>query len=169
MSVARVTNVESVRCRAQDEHHTTTAVYVTHTDMAYTDVTINTDHGGGYHHRHGISPLLDATTWSWIPANQLHIGDHLQSTNGAPVTIVAVRDYTTTMVTYNLTIDNLHTYYVEADATPVLVHNCSEDLYTINNHVIPRHTPGGAAADTTKSLFDLGVILKTGGRKRGAN
>ena len=28
------------------------------------------------------------------------------------------------MVTYNLTIDGLHTYYVEAGTTPVLVHNC---------------------------------------------
>ena len=37
--------------------------------------------------------------------------------------MVALRDYTTTMVTYNLTINSLHTYYVEAGNTPVLVHN----------------------------------------------
>jgi hypothetical protein len=36
-----------------------------------------------------------------------------------------VRDYTASMVTYNLTIDSLHTYYVEAGSTPVLVHNSS--------------------------------------------
>jgi hypothetical protein len=31
------------------------------------------------------------------------------------------------MVTYNLTIDQLHTYYVEAANIPVLVHNCGGD------------------------------------------
>lgn len=50
--------------------------------------------------------------------------------------------------------DNSHTYNVAADGTPALVHNCDEDLYSIDDHVIPRHTPGGAEADPTKSLFD---------------
>jgi hypothetical protein len=31
------------------------------------------------------------------------------------------------MVTYNLTIDALHTYYVEAGSTPVLVHNSADE------------------------------------------
>ncbi|GAB3676288.1 hypothetical protein GCM10027589_46420 [Actinocorallia lasiicapitis] len=34
----------------------------------------------------------------------------------------------TTTVTYNLTITGLHTYYVLAGSTPVLVHNCGETM-----------------------------------------
>jgi hypothetical protein len=54
---------------------------------------------------------------------RLHVDDQLQSSNGSHVTITAIRDYTTTMVTYDLTINTLHTHYVEAGITPVLVHN----------------------------------------------
>lgn len=37
-----------------------------------------------------------------------HVGDNLQTTEGSLVTVVALRDYTATMVTYDLTIDSLH-------------------------------------------------------------
>jgi hypothetical protein len=47
----------------------------------------------------------------------------LQTSDGHTALILALRDYTATTVTYNLTIDTLHTYYVEAGDTPVLVHN----------------------------------------------
>jgi hypothetical protein len=95
------------------------------------DVTVSTSHGsatitGTAHHLY-----WDATTRSWTPADQLRLGDHLQSTNGATTTIVALRDYTTSTVTYNLTINNLHTYYVLASATPILVHNSNGCVVTI--------------------------------------
>jgi len=106
-----------------DQHHTVTAVHVTYTDHDYTDVTVNTEHGpatltGTAHHLY-----WDATTRTWTDADQLHVGDQLQTSNGATVTITGLHDYTTTMVTYNLTIDTLHTYYVEASDVPILVHN----------------------------------------------
>jgi hypothetical protein len=108
---------------SSDEQHTVTAVHVTREDRAYTDVTINTGHGAATISGTAYHLYWDATTRAWTPANHLRIGDHLQSTNGAPVVIVALHDYTATMVTYNLTIDNLHTYYVLAGSAPVLVHN----------------------------------------------
>jgi len=43
-------------------------------------------------------------------------------------TITGVRRYHSTTVTYDLTINDLHTYYVEAGTTPVLVHNCGNGL-----------------------------------------
>jgi hypothetical protein len=62
--------------------HTVTAIHVTHDDIAYTDVTINTTRGPatitGTAHR----LYWDATTRTWTPANQLHLGDHLQTTHG---------------------------------------------------------------------------------------
>jgi hypothetical protein len=87
-------------------------------------VTVDTGHGPATIVGTAYHLYWDATTRSWTPADRLRIGDHLQTSQGATVTIIALRDYTTTTVTYNLTIDTLHTYYVEAGNTPVLVHNC---------------------------------------------
>ncbi|WP_265737357.1 hypothetical protein [Actinacidiphila yanglinensis] len=38
--------------------------------------------------------------------------------------MTAVRDYHAVAVTYDLTVASLHSYYVLAGTTPVLVHNC---------------------------------------------
>jgi hypothetical protein len=54
----------------------------------------------------------------------LRPGDRLQSLGGQTAIIVSVRSNIERTVTYNLTVDALHTYYVEAGNTPVLVHNC---------------------------------------------
>ncbi|HEV3172904.1 MAG TPA: RHS repeat-associated core domain-containing protein [Actinocrinis sp.] len=107
----------------KDQTHTVTAVHVTYTDRDYTDVTIATPTGpatitGTAHH-----PYWDQTTHAWTDADQLHPGDHLQTSDGNTVTVATLRDYTATTVTYNLTIDDLHSYYVVAGDTPVLVHN----------------------------------------------
>lgn len=134
----------------KDQAHTVTAVHVTYTDRDYTDITVNTGHGpatitGTAHHLY-----WDATTHVWTLADQLHVGDELQTSNGVHVTIAAVHDYTATMVTYNLTIDTLHTYYVEADTTPVLVHNDNCD-----------GSPSGAVPSTSSLAHD--VADATGG------
>ena len=112
----------------EDQAHTVTAIHVTYTDRDYTDVTVDTGHGpatitGTAHH-----PYWDATTRAWTDADQLHAGDRLQTTDGNTVTVLSLRDYVTTAVTYNLTVDGLHTYYVLAGDTPVLVHNSNCDI-----------------------------------------
>jgi RHS repeat-associated protein len=109
-----------------DQHHKVTAIHVTYDDKAYTDVTVGYGHNsatitGTAHHLY-----WDVSTQSWTPADKLRLGDRLLSDRGGPVVIVALRDYTTTMVTYNLTIDNTHAYYVLAGRIPVLVHNTDD-------------------------------------------
>jgi hypothetical protein len=106
-----------------DQKHTVTAVHVTYTDHDYTDVTVQTDHGpativGTAHHLY-----WDATTHTWTEAEHLHTGDQLQTSGGALARITGLRSHTASIITFNLTIDSLHTYYVEAGNTPVLVHN----------------------------------------------
>ena len=49
----------------------------------------------------------------------------LQSVGDTTVTIIGLRMYYTTAVTYDLTIDGLYTYYVETGVAPVLVCNCN--------------------------------------------
>lgn len=68
-------------------------------------------------------PYWDTTTQKWALADQLHSGDNLQTSDGAPANILIIHDYTTTMVTYDLTVDDLHTYYVLAGTVSILVHN----------------------------------------------
>jgi hypothetical protein len=53
----------------------------------------------------------------------LRVGDLLQTQDGQRVSIIGLRNYTATAVTYNLTIEYVHTYYVLAGTVPILVHN----------------------------------------------
>ena len=108
--------------------HTVTAVHVTRTDHDYTDITVATS--TGQHTITGTSHHLywDATKRAWTRADALHVSDHLQTAGRGRAVVVAVRSYIASMVTYNLTVDHLHTYYVEAGNTPVLVHNCGGTL-----------------------------------------
>ncbi|MEV6873324.1 polymorphic toxin-type HINT domain-containing protein [Amycolatopsis sp. NPDC051128] len=76
-----------------------------------------------YHH-----PFYDVTRGAFVEAVNLRVGDHLQTADGGEATVEEVTPYHSTEVTYDLTIDQLHTYYVLAGDVPVLVHNCGEAL-----------------------------------------
>lgn len=53
-------------------------------------------------------------------------GDRLQGADGGEAMVEEVTPYHSTEVAYDLTINELHTYYVFAGDVPVLVHNCDE-------------------------------------------
>ncbi|MET9622766.1 polymorphic toxin-type HINT domain-containing protein [Streptomyces sp. NPDC006464] len=61
----------------------------------------------------------------WITATQLTPGQWLQTSAGTLVQIDAIKRWTQRATVHNLTVSDLHTYYVLAGATPVLVHNCN--------------------------------------------
>jgi hypothetical protein len=71
-----------------------------------------------FHH-----PFYDKTQAAFVEAADLTPGDDLQTPTGT-ATVLAKRTYHATAATYDLTINGLHTYYVLAGTTPVLVHNC---------------------------------------------
>ena len=104
----------------------------TRTDHDYTDITVATS--TGQHTITGTSHHLywDATKRAWTRADALHVSDHLQTAGRGRAVVVAVRSYIASMVTYNLTVDHLHTYYVEAGNTPVLVQQ-SVELWAVAN------------------------------------
>ncbi len=61
----------------------------------------------------------------WVTAGELEAGSMLQTGAGTHVKIESVRKWTAQdQRVHNLTVDGLHTYYVTARNTPVLVHNC---------------------------------------------
>ncbi|MEV5752124.1 LamG-like jellyroll fold domain-containing protein [Actinoallomurus sp. NPDC052308] len=121
----------------ESEAHRVEKVIVTKTDHDFIDLTIAThdEHGrpGGVgklttteHH-----PFYDITQAAFVDAAQLKPGDRLQEPGGHTAEVLDVRRYTAAATTYDLTINGLHTYYVLAGTTPVLVHNI--DLAQLNS------------------------------------
>ncbi|MEU0150263.1 polymorphic toxin-type HINT domain-containing protein [Streptomyces sp. NPDC006288] len=70
-------------------------------------------------------PFWSPSEHQWIEARDLKAGMTLLTDDGTSVTVRANRSFSDHARTYNLTVDDLHTYYVLAGATPVLVHNSS--------------------------------------------
>ena len=71
-------------------------------------------------------PFWSANSQQWIAAGDLYPGDTLSSI--APLRSPRVDDVHQIpgwQVMYNLTVADLHTYYVLAGDRPVLVHNCT--------------------------------------------
>jgi RHS repeat-associated protein len=66
----------------------------------------------------------NATDQQWQEAHAFDPGDTLLTPTGEAVTVAGLAWATTRLApAYNLTVDDLHTYYVIAGDTPVLVHN----------------------------------------------
>lgn len=132
------------------------AVIKTLTDTDFTDITV-ADSGRSrtltstQHH-----PYWDVTDQRWTDATALHAGDALRLPDGRTATIRAVRDHTGHITTYNLTVANLHTYYVLAGATPVLVHNTGCVNWSPKSTKTFGHTfnTHGAGVKNTQSLID---------------
>ncbi|MFF0074354.1 polymorphic toxin-type HINT domain-containing protein [Streptomyces sp. NPDC005494] len=61
----------------------------------------------------------------WIDATDLESGQWLKTSAGTRVQVTAISRWTAQQATvYNLTVSDLHTYYVVAGPASVLVHNC---------------------------------------------
>ncbi|MFJ4969323.1 polymorphic toxin-type HINT domain-containing protein [Streptomyces sp. NPDC088755] len=76
-------------------------------------------------------PFWSPSEHDWVPARDLAPGMTLLTDAGDTVVVTGNKDFTERARTYNLTVDDLHTYYVLAGSTPVLVHNsgpCGPDL-----------------------------------------
>ncbi|MFJ8627846.1 RHS repeat-associated core domain-containing protein [Kitasatospora sp. NPDC093550] len=75
-------------------------------------------------------PFWDETTRRWTDASELSPGDQVRAPGGHALTVMSVRNYSTVQQTaYDLTISDLHAYYVLAATTPVLVHNDGAEKY----------------------------------------
>ncbi|QSB13574.1 hypothetical protein JQS43_18555 [Natronosporangium hydrolyticum] len=71
-------------------------------------------------------PFWVTSTQQWLDASELQEGQWLQTAAGTQAQITSTEQYTTTADVYNLTVADIHTYYVTAGNTPVLVHNANE-------------------------------------------
>ncbi|MFF4299679.1 polymorphic toxin-type HINT domain-containing protein [Streptomyces vinaceus] len=97
----------------------------------------------------------------WVDATDLQPGQWLQSSAGTYVQITTIKRHTAQATVHNLTVADLHTYYVLAGATPVLVHNCGGTATV--------HYDGGHASIEVKSggetlhTHQVGGLVEVGG------
>jgi len=69
-------------------------------------------------------PFWDVSLRQWVDAAELQAGHQLQTLGLGTVTVVDVDNGHGREWMHDLTVADVHTYYVIADSTPVLVHNC---------------------------------------------
>jgi RHS repeat-associated protein len=110
----------------QDEGPQTVSATLVNRDHDLVDVTVRGEDGKpSTIHTTSKHPFWDATTHTWTPAAKLLTGHNLLTDTGRRISVLAVRWTGGTANRYNLTVAKLHTYYVLAGTTPVLVHNCN--------------------------------------------
>ncbi|CAM3244287.1 hypothetical protein STSO111631_09495 [Stackebrandtia soli] len=80
----------------------------------------------------------------WVPARDLVSGAWLRTSSGTWVQATALTAETRLVSTYNLSVSQTHTYYVDLANTDALVHNCSDlvgdeakfpQAHTLKEHV----------------------------------
>ncbi|MFI8075131.1 ricin-type beta-trefoil lectin domain protein [Streptomyces sp. NPDC086033] len=64
----------------------------------------------------------------WTTVADLRAGDRLRTRDGASDVVTGLRTVAAPRTVWDLTVAELHTFYVLAGATPVLVHNCDGTL-----------------------------------------
>ncbi|MFB7453269.1 polymorphic toxin-type HINT domain-containing protein, partial [Streptomyces sp. NPDC056194] len=92
-------------------------------DKYFNELTIATKDGPRKLTATHEHPFWSPSKKRWVEAGALQPGTTLLSDDGTTVTVENNRPFTQHARTYNLTVEGLHTYYVLAGATPILVHN----------------------------------------------
>jgi RHS repeat-associated protein len=106
-------------------------------DVDLTDLTISTPLGEKVIKTTQHHPFWSETSQEWIEASKLQPWERLRTANGERATVAWVTNHVRGEVMHDLTVDRIHTYYVVAGTTPVLVHNCgldnagADDLYKL--------------------------------------
>lgn len=115
-------------------------------DMA--NVTVRDENGN-------LSTIYTTEThqfWSqtdsrWENAAALDVGELLRAFDGSKVTVVGVNTWVGQQTMYDLTIEEVHAYYITAGNEQVLVHNCGDPL--------PTQISGRTQRLTSKQAADL--------------
>ncbi|MEW2634830.1 LamG-like jellyroll fold domain-containing protein [Streptomyces sp. NPDC048389] len=152
--------------KKEKEKHKVKKVIVTKTDRHYVDVVVATKAGPKTIQTTKHHQFYESTRNSWTQAGDLKAGQKLQDGAGGAATIVKVKSYEAQRVTYDLSVDGLHTYHVLAGTVPVLVHNdngagqaCPANI-TISHETGMPKSQFKLKADALKQLSDQGVLVK---------
>ncbi|MYS24663.1 RHS repeat-associated core domain-containing protein [Streptomyces sp. SID4948] len=144
--------------------HTVTATLINH-DKDLIDLTVETSAGhDSVLHTTAKHPFWDDTTHTWVPAGQLLPGHALETASNSHARVMAIRVVAGEADMYNLTVDQLHTYYVLAGTTPILVHNCDVvhephvHVTSMNEARNAARTSAGLGDDAVPFLQELGPL-----------
>ncbi|UQA97088.1 hypothetical protein K9S39_39135 [Streptomyces halobius] len=132
---------------------------VTEHDKRFNELTIATHRGpekltATYEH-----PFWSPSEHRWVPASDLKPGTSLRSNDGSTVRVEANHAFEKHARTYNLTVNGLHTYYVLAGETPVLVHNSGghtpeNGMVTVGRWMSPAEH---------QAMMETGMVQRGGG------
>ncbi|MFD7015377.1 polymorphic toxin-type HINT domain-containing protein [Streptomyces sp. NPDC059928] len=100
-----------------------TDLIITDYDKSFNKLTIATDRGSELLTATWEHPFWSPSESKWIEAGSLRPGMTLKTADGSMAAVQSNTPSTERARTYNLTVGSLHTYYVFAGHTPVLVHN----------------------------------------------
>lgn len=104
-----------------------TAVHV-NLDTALADVIVIDDDGDvSVIHTTQHHPFWNVSADSWSDVVDLDSGDQLRSPDGSSLTVLAVRSLADEQWMWNLTVADIHTFYVANGDEPILVHNCLQN------------------------------------------
>ncbi|MFB6398163.1 polymorphic toxin-type HINT domain-containing protein [Polymorphospora lycopeni] len=92
----------------------------------------------------GDHPFWVASQDAWRDAIDLRAGDELLTPDGARVRVIDIVAYDKIATVHNLTVADIHTYYVIAGDQPVLVHNCGP---------VPNNRPGDLSLELMEADF----------------
>ncbi|MGW9436133.1 polymorphic toxin-type HINT domain-containing protein [Streptomyces sp. NPDC055607] len=152
-----------------------TATIFTQTDKKFVDLDVVTEDGPKVITATSHHPFWSESEQAWLDAGDLKPGMKLRVDDGTTVTVRAAHAYTAKRATYNLTVADLHTYYVLAGATPVLVHNCG-GAQALADRASEIHGQAGSEIAMSKSTVAVvsaqtpkGVVHVVAGSGRGLN
>ena len=130
----------------------------TDSDKHFNELTIATEDGPQKLTATHEHPFWSPSRQEWVAAGRLTKGTTLLTADGTTATVTENRSFSNRARTYNLTIDDLHTYYVLAGETPVLVHNsnCTGTVWDD----IEATQPNYGGSDIPRSF-----VMNTGGSK----
>ncbi|WP_158997664.1 ricin-type beta-trefoil lectin domain protein [Streptomyces aureus] len=101
-------------------------IWINH-DKDLLDVTVRDKDGHtATLHTTANHPFWDDTTHTWKPAGEFHHGDVLNTVDDGHASVVKIRVTPGTANRWNLTVRELHTYYVLAGGISILVHNTED-------------------------------------------
>ncbi|MFD6275438.1 Hint domain-containing protein [Streptomyces sp. NPDC060209] len=141
----------------------------THEDKHFTRLVFRTPTGPAVVTATDTHPFWSVDRRRWLDAGDIRPGAGLRTPDGTAVTVATVSRYTERQTTHDLTVSGLHTYYVLAGTTPVLVHNndCGVSAETLEQAWQTWNTPANLEHVIDPAKHGFGdLVAKSGGREQ---